>query len=72
MIDAMHWLVKDAHPHDSLFFHCESSKCDGGRRALTLGRVDSGHGSQIKDLDGDEVDGFDEGVWHHSIAFESP
>lgn len=23
MIDAMRWLVKDAHQHDSLFFHCE-------------------------------------------------
>ncbi|KIP05261.1 hypothetical protein PHLGIDRAFT_36523 [Phlebiopsis gigantea 11061_1 CR5-6] len=42
IIDAMHWLVKDAHRHDSLFFHY------------------SGHGSQVKDLDGDEVDGFDE------------
>jgi hypothetical protein len=22
MIDAMHWLVQSARPHDSLFFHC--------------------------------------------------
>ncbi|CAK5266967.1 unnamed protein product [Mycena citricolor] len=42
MIDAMHWLIKDAKPHDALFFHY------------------SGHGGQTKDLDGDEVDGYDE------------
>jgi hypothetical protein len=24
MIDAMHWLVKGAQPHDALFFHCKS------------------------------------------------
>ncbi|KAI0789028.1 caspase domain-containing protein [Irpex lacteus] len=42
MIDAMRWLVKDAHQHDSLFFHY------------------SGHGSQVKDRDGDEIDGYDE------------
>lgn len=23
IIDAMNWLVKDAKPHDSLFFHCK-------------------------------------------------
>ena len=22
ILDAMHWLVKGAKPHDSLFFHC--------------------------------------------------
>ena len=22
MLNAMRWLVQDAHPHDSLFFHC--------------------------------------------------
>ncbi|THH00814.1 hypothetical protein EW026_g1752 [Hermanssonia centrifuga] len=42
IIEAMHWLVNGAHPHDSLFFHY------------------SGHGGQVKDKDGDEVDGFDE------------
>ncbi len=24
ILDAMHWLVQGAQPHDSLFFHCES------------------------------------------------
>jgi hypothetical protein len=23
MINAMQWLVRDAKPHDALFFHCE-------------------------------------------------
>ncbi len=23
IIEAMHWLVNGAHPHDSLFFHCK-------------------------------------------------
>ncbi|KAJ7137203.1 caspase domain-containing protein [Mycena epipterygia] len=44
MIDAMHWLVKRAQPHDALFFHY------------------SGHGGQTPDLDGDEVDGYDDGA----------
>lgn len=26
IIDAMHWLVKDARPHDSLVFHCNVSQ----------------------------------------------
>jgi len=26
MIEAMYWLVKDAQPHDSLFFQCEYPK----------------------------------------------
>ncbi|KAI0696594.1 caspase domain-containing protein [Cytidiella melzeri] len=42
VLDAMRWLVKDSHQHDSLIFHY------------------SGHGSQVKDRDGDEKDGFDE------------
>ncbi|KAJ6469245.1 caspase domain-containing protein [Mycena sanguinolenta] len=45
MIDAMRWLVKDAKPHDALFFHY------------------SGHGGQTRDLDGDEVDGYDETIY---------
>lgn len=45
MIDAMHWLVSDARPNDSLFFHY------------------SGHGGQTRDLDGDEVDGYDEVIF---------
>ncbi|KAI0666481.1 caspase domain-containing protein [Trametes maxima] len=42
IIDAMNWLVRSAHTHDSLFFHY------------------SGHGGQIKDTNGDEIDGYDE------------
>ncbi|SJL02290.1 related to Metacaspase-1 [Armillaria ostoyae] len=45
MLDGMRWLVKNAQPHDSLFFHY------------------SGHGGQTRDLDGDEVDGFDEVIF---------
>ncbi|KAG2030795.1 caspase domain-containing protein [Suillus americanus] len=45
ILDAMRWLVKDAHPHDALFFHY------------------SGHGGQIPDKDGDEVDGLDEVIY---------
>ncbi|KAJ7112698.1 caspase domain-containing protein [Mycena epipterygia] len=45
IIDAMRWLVRDARPHDSLFFHY------------------SGHGGQTPDLDGDEVDGYDEVIY---------
>ncbi|KAF7348728.1 hypothetical protein MVEN_01391800 [Mycena venus] len=45
ILDAMAWLVRDAHPHDALFFHY------------------SGHGGQTPDLDGDEVDGYDEVIY---------
>lgn len=60
MIDAMRWLVKDAHQHDSLFFHCECLAPVIGSNAHSSS-PDSGHGSQVKDRDGDEMDGFDEG-----------
>ena len=45
MIRAMQWLVEDARPGDSLFFHY------------------SGHGGEEKDLDGDEMDGFDQCIY---------
>ncbi|KNZ62290.1 hypothetical protein VP01_128g2 [Puccinia sorghi] len=45
IISAMQWLVSNAQPNDSLFFHF------------------SGHGGQVKDLDGDEDDGFDEVIY---------
>lgn len=45
MIEAMRWLVKDARPHDSLFFHY------------------SGHGGQIPDTNGDEIDGLNEVIY---------
>lgn len=45
ILDAMRWLVSDAHPHDALFFHY------------------SGHGGQVPDKDGDEVDGLDEVIY---------
>ncbi|KAF8875085.1 peptidase C14 [Gymnopilus junonius] len=45
IIQAMRWLVRQAQPHDALFFHY------------------SGHGGQTRDLDGDEIDGFDEVIY---------
>lgn len=45
ILDAMRWLVRNAKPHDSLFFHY------------------SGHGGQTKDLNGDEIDGWDEVIY---------
>lgn len=44
IIQAMHWLIRDAQPGDSLFFQF------------------SGHGTKVKDLDGDEEDGYDEAI----------
>jgi hypothetical protein len=62
ILDAMRWLVKDAHPHDALFFHC-TLYCN--HVVVTLNalmvRLDSGHGGQIPDKNGDETDGLDEG-----------
>ncbi|KAJ1971796.1 Ca(2+)-dependent cysteine protease, partial [Dimargaris verticillata] len=44
IIRGMNWLVSDARPNDSFFFHF------------------SGHGSQVKDTSGDEIDGYDETI----------
>ncbi|CAE7100723.1 unnamed protein product [Rhizoctonia solani] len=51
IISAMNWLVRDAQPDDSLFFHF------------------SGHGGQVEDLEGEEVDGYDEVIY--PVDFES-
>ena len=56
----MQWLVRDAAPHDSLFFHCKVI-FTYDMYFFSLFLSDSGHGGQTKDLDGDEDDGFDEG-----------
>lgn len=52
IIQALHWLVRDAQPGDSLFFQF------------------SGHGTKVKDLDGDEDDGYDQAICplDHSTA----
>jgi hypothetical protein len=60
ILGAMKWLVKDARAHDSLFIHCKCSICPKPQFAYVF--LDSGHGGQIKDNDGDEVDGYDEGA----------
>lgn len=59
----MEWLVAGARPNDSLFFHCMFGCLKLDQQVLIYG-VDSGHGGQTKDLDGDEADGFDEGFSH--------
>ena len=64
ILDAMHWLVKGAQPHDSLFFHCEYCiyiYTNDIRPLMAPRCLDSGHGGQVKDTNGDEVDGYDEG-----------
>jgi hypothetical protein len=61
ILRAMHWLVKDARPNDSLFFHYS-----GELYIITVSRSrwhDAGHGGQTKDLDGDEEDGYDEVIY---------
>lgn len=57
----MQWLVRGAQPNDSLFFHCKHLYCDS-LQLSEVSVIDSGHGGQTKDLDGDEDDGFDEGI----------
>ena len=62
ILNAMKWLVQDARAHDSLFIHCECALYCISQTAVYLRFLDSGHGGQIRDRDGDEVDGFDECV----------
>ena len=57
----MHWLVMDARPNDSLFFHCMFDYLKSDQQAFTS-CLDSGRGGQTEDLDGDEEDGSDEGI----------
>ncbi|ORE07855.1 hypothetical protein BCV72DRAFT_204681, partial [Rhizopus microsporus var. microsporus] len=45
ILAAMRWLVEDAQPNDSFFFHY------------------SGHGGRVKDISGDEEDGYDETIY---------
>lgn len=59
---AIQWLVSDAQPNDSLFFHCEYILWALRGLGNKMNFLDSGHGGQTKDLDGDEADGYDEGV----------
>jgi hypothetical protein len=65
IINAMQWLVRDARPNDSLFFHCERALSEWVNPLVDLLK-DSGHGGQTKDLDGDEADGYDEGQYQAS------
>jgi hypothetical protein len=59
ILGAIRWLVSGAHKHDSLFIHCAFVP-KANLNFLTVA-IDSGHGSQVRDLNGDEVDGYDEG-----------
>ena len=56
----MRWLVKGAHPGDTLFFYC---KYYSGPMLIVLRviiNLVSGHATMIADPDGYEDDGFDE------------
>lgn len=61
ILRAMHWLVKDAQPNDSLFFHYSGKHLARWFRGHTNNSV--GHGGQTPDLDGDEDDGYDEVIY---------
>lgn len=56
----MRWLVRSAKTNDSLFFHCEFVVIC--YHICVKVKPDSGHGGQTKDLNGDEIDGWDEGT----------
>lgn len=62
ILRAMHWLVKDAKPNDSLFFHY-SGKSVMNLLLFNLSLTGTGHGGQTPDLDGDEDDGYDEVIY---------
>ena len=58
----MRWLVKGAHPGDSLFLYC---KYYSGLATVVLTsniiiNLVSGHATTIADPNGDELDGLDE------------
>ena len=61
ILRAMHWLVKDAQPNDSLFFHYSGTITQTATSVPIL--ILTGHGGQTPDLDGDEEDGYDEVIY---------
>lgn len=61
LLDAIRWLVEDAHPHDALFFHCERTETPSVLNADVDFAADSGHGGRTRDTTGDEVSGWSEG-----------
>lgn len=63
ILRAMHWLVKDARPNDSLFFHYSGEWTRCSKQGLQFSHTMVGHGGQTKDLDGDEDDGYDEVIY---------
>jgi len=63
ILRAMHWLVKDAQPNDSLFFHYSGAFGLASRSIPMLTVCITGHGGQTRDLDGDEEDGYDEVIY---------
>ena len=62
VVEAMKWLVRGARSDDSLFLHCMCLSLDLFLGFFWKEMIDSGHGGQTKDLDGDEADGWDEGT----------
>jgi len=66
ILGAIRWLVRGAHKHDSLFFHC--TFVPGGNSYLLTPLIVSGHGSQIRDLNGDDADQYDEGNANESSS----
>ena len=62
ILRAMHWLVKDAKPNDSLFFHYSGQDLVPTPKEGQL-LIVAGHGGQTKDMDGDEDDGYDEVIY---------
>lgn len=63
ILRAMHWLVKDARPNDSLFFHYSGALAISNPPLDEFADSCAGHGGQTKDLDGDEEDGYDEVIY---------
>lgn len=65
ILRAMHWLVKDARPDDSLFLHF-SGMIPSPWSLQVLANPNgprTGHGGRTPDLDGDEEDGYDDVIY---------
>jgi hypothetical protein len=60
ILRGMHWLVKDAMPNDSLFFHYSGELLS---RFVCASLTLAGHGGQIKDLDNNKENGYDEVIY---------
>ena len=63
-------LILGAKSGDHFVFHCEFLLASASLTKNHGSALVSGHGSQVQNLDGTEVDGYDEGTYGHITLYD--